>query len=100
MVNLVIDKGNSSTKVAVFNNHDLLYTNHHRAFNIDQLNFYFDNYPVKRAIISTVKNRTEDWEETLKQKTDVVYFNAVAYKGINNKYLTPQTLGADRLAAV
>ncbi len=100
MANLVIDIGNTSTKVAVFNNNNLLYTNQHQLFNTGQLNFYFDNYPVKRTIISTVKSTAEDWEEALKQRTDITYFNVAAYKGINNKYLTPQTLGADRLAAV
>src|SRR6187402_3190280 len=100
MANLVIDIGNTFTKVAVFDNKELMYTNQHQTFDIDTLNSCLNNYPVKRAIISTVKTNDEPWQAVLKDKVDLVYFNAAAYTGINNKYLTPQTLGADRLAAV
>jgi type III pantothenate kinase len=100
MANLVIDIGNTSTKVAVFSNDDFLYTGQHQKVDADVLKVYFDKYPIKRAILSTVKNTKETWEESLKQKAKLTYFNAATYKGINNRYLTPETLGADRLAAV
>jgi type III pantothenate kinase len=100
MANLVIDIGNTSIKVAVFNNDDLLYTNQHQQLGTGELDVYFDKYPVKRAILSTVKNITETWEEPLRQKTELTYFKATTVKSVNNKYLTPETLGADRLAAV
>ena len=100
MANLVIDIGNTYTKVAVFDNHQLIYTDQHEAFDADTLNGYLDKYAIKKAILSTVKNKTESWQDLLKQKTELLKFNPAEYKGINNKYLTPQTLGADRLAAV
>ena len=69
MANLVIDIGNTYTKVAVFDNDELIYTSQHQAFDTDTLNNYLNNYSVKRAILSTVKNKTEGWQDTIKQPT-------------------------------
>ena len=80
MANLVIDIGNTSTKVAVFNNDDLLYTNQHQKLGTGALDVYFDKYPIKRAILSTVKNTAETWEEQLKRKTELTYFKTTTVK--------------------
>ncbi|GAB2985521.1 type III pantothenate kinase [Mucilaginibacter puniceus] len=100
MANLVIDIGNTYTKVAVFDNNVLVYTNQHTAFDTNDLLVCLGKYVIKKAIVSTVKSQAEEWEAVLNSKADMAYFNAAAFTGINNKYLTPQTLGADRLAAV
>jgi type III pantothenate kinase len=100
MANLVIDIGNTYTKVAVFDNNVLVYTNQYTAFNTNDLLICLDSYPIKKAIVSTVKKNAEEWEAVLNGKANLSYFNTAAFAGINNKYLTPQTLGADRLAAV
>ena len=100
MANLVIDIGNTYTKVAVFDNNVLVHTNQYTAFSANKLLTCLNRYPIKKAIVSTVKSKAEDWEAVLNSKTDLTYFNAATFTGINNKYLTPQTLGADRLAAV
>lgn len=100
MANLVIDIGNTYTKVAVFDNDVPVYTNHYTEFNTNDLLTCLDGYPIKKAIISTVKKKAEEWEAVLSKKTDLTYFNTATFAGINNKYLTPQTLGPDRLAAV
>ncbi len=100
MANLVIDIGNTYTKVAVFDNHVLVHINQYTAFNTNDLLTCLDSYFIKKAIISTVKKKAEEWEAVLNSKASLTYFNAATFTGINNKYLTPQTLGADRLAAV
>jgi type III pantothenate kinase len=100
MANLVIDIGNTYTKVAVFDNNLLVYTNQHTAFDTNDLLTCLNKYSIKKAIIATVKKKAEEWESVLNGKAHLSYFNAATFKGINNKYLTPQTLGADRLAAV
>ena len=46
------------------------------------------------------KKRKRKWETALKEKMPLIYFNAEMTTGITNHYLTPQTLGLDRLAAV
>ena len=100
MANLVIDIGNTYTKVAVFDNNVLVYIDQYTAFNTNDLLTCLNSYSIKKAIISTVKKKAEEWESVLNSKADLTYFNAATFTGINNKYLTPQTLGADRLAAV
>jgi len=100
MANLVIDIGNTLTKIAVFDNDTLIYTEHFTIINTETLNKLFATYPVNKAIISSVKKDKEDWESVLNKKTQLTYFNAGMVTGIHNHYLTPQTLGLDRLAAV
>jgi type III pantothenate kinase len=100
MANLVIDIGNTYTKVAVFDNNILVYANHQTAFSTDDLLTCLDKYAIKKAIVSTVKKGHEQWEDVLSSKADLTYFNAANFTGVNNKYLTPQTLGPDRLAAI
>ncbi|RZA02590.1 MAG: type III pantothenate kinase [Sphingobacteriaceae bacterium] len=100
MANLVIDIGNTYTKVAVFDNNVLVYGDQYTVFNTDDLLNCLDKHIIKKAIVSTVKNKAEEWETVLNSKADLIHFNAATFTGINNKYLTPQTLGADRLAAV
>jgi len=100
MANLVIDIGNTFTKIAVFDNDELLYTEHYTIVNTDILNDLLNTYPVNKAIISSVKKDKEEWQSVLNEKTPLTYFNAGMTTGIHNQYLTPQTLGLDRLAAV
>src|SRR5476651_1555356 len=100
MANLVIDIGNTLTKIAAFDNDELLYTEHFITVTTDILNEILRRHPVNKAIISSVKKDSEEWQALLNDKTQLIYFNARMITGINNHYLTPNTLGLDRLAAV
>jgi type III pantothenate kinase len=100
MANLVIDIGNTFTKVAIFEQDELVYTDHFTVLDNQIINDLLTKYPVDKAIISTVKKQSWDWETGLKQRTRLIYFNAVMTAGIHNHYKTPHTLGLDRLAAV
>jgi type III pantothenate kinase len=100
MANLVIDIGNTYTKIAVFDNDELLTTGHFSVVDMDTLSNFLKGYPISNAIISSVKRDKEAWHAILAEKTKLIYFNAGMTTGIHNHYLTPQTLGLDRLAAV
>ena len=100
MANLVIDIGNTFTKIAVFDNDELLYTEHFTTVDPGTLNKFLTSYPIDKAIISSVKKDKEDWQTILSKKTQLTYFSAGMTTGIHNHYLTPNTLGLDRLAAV
>ena len=100
MANLVIDIGNTFNKTAIFEQDKLIYTEHYKVLDTEILNVFLTKYTVDKAIISTVKKNTEDWETGLKQKIPVIYFNTGMAKSIHNHYRTLQTLGLDRLAAV
>lgn len=100
-MNLVIDIGNTYTKVAVFKQDELLFNAQYQQVDEGIIGDLLKHHPVSRAIISTVKNKSEEaWQQFLAQSTPLVYFNAAMNRLIKNHYLTPQTLGADRLAAV
>jgi len=100
MANLVIDIGNTYTKIAVFKQDEVVFTNRYQEPDIKTIDNLLHEYGVSRAIISTVKKEKGEWEIVLKEKTRLIYFNADMTTGIINHYLTPKTLGLDRLAAV
>ncbi|MGZ3822302.1 MAG: type III pantothenate kinase, partial [Mucilaginibacter sp.] len=100
MANLVIDIGNTFTKIAVFGHNELLHTEHDSTVTDETLSKLIDQYQVTKAIISSVKKETESWRGALEKKVVLKYFNVEMTAGIHNQYKTPQTLGLDRLAAV
>jgi type III pantothenate kinase len=100
MANLVIDIGNTYTKIAVFDNDELLLAQYFTTVGIATINQFLASYLIDHAIISSVKKDKEEWQTVLQQKTQLTYFSAEMTTDIHNHYLTPQTLGLDRLAAV
>ncbi len=100
MANLVIDIGNTFTKIAVFRQDELLQAGHFAEVESEMLLDLIVQYQISKAIISSVKTQTETWRSTLAEKVDLKYFNVEMTAGIRNQYKTPQTLGLDRLAAV
>jgi len=100
MANLVIDIGNTYTKIAVFIKGQLLFVEQHQTVELNTLNNILNSYPISTAIISSVKKVIEEWQTYLAKKVSLVYFNAGMAKRIINHYLSPETLGLDRLAAV
>lgn len=97
---LVIDIGNTYTKVAVFKQDELLHVEQFQTVDIKVLDGFLSDYQINKAIISSVKKDKEDWQATLSGKIPVTHFNREMAYGIINHYLTPGTLGLDRLAAV
>ena len=100
MASLVIDIGNTFTKIAVFRQYELIHTAHYKNPETEIPDNLLSTYNVNRAIISSVKKHQEEWEAVLKKKVPLVYFNAAMTTGIINHYKTPATLGLDRLAGV
>jgi len=100
MLNLVIDIGNTFTKVAVFDNDAMLKVEQYQQAGATNISSFISNYKIGRVIISSVKTDKQPWQTLLEDKYTVTYFNSSIAAGINNNYKTPNTLGADRLAAV
>src|ERR1700744_3781191 len=100
MANLVIDIGNTYTKAAVFEQDELIYTQHYKTFDETILNTFLTGYKIDTAVISSVKNSSAAWEPGLKEKVQLIHFNPGMASNIRNHYRTPQTLGPDRLAGV
>jgi type III pantothenate kinase len=101
MPNLVVDIGNTYIKVAVFEHDKLLNNNQYQSVDASLINKLLVDYEVKKAIISSVKKKdNSEWITLLTEKVELMYFNAGMKGRIANHYLTPETLGLDRLAAV
>ncbi|MDT3402948.1 type III pantothenate kinase [Mucilaginibacter terrae] len=100
MAQLVIDIGNSFTKMAVFDEADLLGVGSYNKIIEQDIQDLFQAYHITKAIISTVKKEPQPWVELVEKHVKVSYFNSSMAYGITNHYATPQTLGLDRLAAV
>ena len=100
MANLVIDIGNTYIKLAVFNHDEMLEVARYEDIDSATIDTLLQKHSISKAIISSVKGDKQLWEMGLQAKTHLLPFNAGIIKSINNHYRTPQTLGADRLAAV
>ena len=100
-MNLVIDFGNTLTKLALFQDREMVaFTSFAGADKEPVISFFGSEPGIKNAIISTVKEYPSEIDDFLKQKYRTVYLSHTTPVPVNNKYATPETLGKDRLAAV
>jgi type III pantothenate kinase len=100
-MNLCIDQGNSSTKLGIFDQNDLL-----ECLVIDNLDYrkianLFLKFPIDACIYSSVILNNITVLDDLRKRTKILI--ELSYRTpipVENKYKTPETLGIDRLAAV
>lgn len=100
-VDLVIDIGNSSAKMAVFDGDELVETFHSSNQSLDCLPQIALRYPLRQGILSSVIDLSEQVSvqvETMNLK--MLHLDSHTPVPVVNLYKSPQTLGADRLAAV
>ena len=100
MASLVVDIGNTFTKLALFEGDELISINQFPGEEDNQITPFIISLSAKKAILSSVKKERANWQWALDKKMPVEYFDRRMQLGINNHYLTPDTLGLDRLAAV
>ena len=100
-MNLCIDQGNSSTKVGVFNQDELTDSLTFENFGETEIKDLFQKHSVVSCILSSV---VRDNDLIINTLTNISRnFIELTHKTpipIENNYLTPETLGKDRLAAV
>jgi len=99
-MNLVVDIGNTYTKLAVFKEGKIVFKNNYQAVDMPAVDKLLSEYAIGSAIISSVKPGKEEWALQLAEKISLKYFSVDMARGIVSHYLTPATLGTDRLAAV
>lgn len=100
-MNLVIDIGNTSVKVGIFEHNNLIDTRHQTGRSLLFLSDYLQNFRVTQAILASVVEVDEDsyqWLDSL--NIPVIKLNSETPVPIINLYKSPETLGYDRLAAV
>ncbi len=100
MFHLVIDIGNSSQKIAVFEQHNLLHTEITTSLDSKKLAQILAQYPCSHSIISSVNQEVAVLEQYLAKQNTYIRFTAGTPNPIHNQYQSPETLGLDRLATM
>ncbi len=101
-MNLVIDIGNSYSKIFIFNNNTILYTVRFLKMNQKQIAAILKDYPkVQNIILSSVKKIEKKCIDFLNSESQLfIELNHQTILPITNEYKSPATLGRDRLAAI
>lgn len=100
-MNLIIDQGNSRTKIALFEGDELSQLFENDSLSIDFILYISRNYPIKGVILSAVKQISTELLFDLQQMfTCFIQLNWQTPLPIGLAYKTPETLGVDRIAAV
>lgn len=101
-MNLIIDVGNTSVKMAVFQSDELLekVTCPLEEFEINFEKFLEKHPKVRKSIVSSVGLLSEIQLEHIKNRLEVIVLSAEIELPFSNLYQTPKTLGVDRIALV
>jgi type III pantothenate kinase len=99
-MNLIVDIGNTRTKIAFFQKNTLVEKAIVEAATLDALSALVKGRNIEGAIMSITGQDTEGVEEWLQKRYFFIKMVTETTLPIENLYSTPQTLGKDRLAAV
>jgi type III pantothenate kinase len=100
-MDICIDQGNSRTKIGIFDQGILIEQINYERFGTSELTTLLSGFAIKNSIISSVITQNKELIEALQRETDFsIELTHQTSMPIENKYLTPDTLGKDRLAAV
>ncbi|GAB1415907.1 type III pantothenate kinase [Paludibacter sp.] len=100
-MNLCIDEGNSRTKVAVFDDESIIFSEVVDQLNVAKLSSLIREYDITSGILSSVISTDEELVKFLtEQLHDFIVLDHNTLLPIKNTYRTPATLGKDRLAAI
>ncbi|MGL5786178.1 MAG: type III pantothenate kinase [Bacteroidales bacterium] len=100
-MNLVIDQGNTFTKIAIFDTAGLIHVQQYTEINISLIQQYLNEYTIKSGILASVKDI--DQEVLLFLHSKIHHFIEMDQNTelpFTIAYKTPETLGRDRVAAV
>lgn len=100
MHNLVIDIGNTNSKLAVFEEKTLVDYQVLKDIEPDALIELIKQYQITNSVVSTVRADLKDLVDVLTSNTNYISFSTSINTGIKNYYQTIATLGLDRWAQV
>ena len=100
MHNLVVDIGNTNSKVAVFNDKVLVFFQSLDHTDHTALTDLIKEYNIANSTVSSVKPADEAVKAILEANTNYIPFSTKVNTGVNNYYKTPSTLGQDRWAKI
>ena len=100
-VNLIIEQGNTSSKVAIYNKGKMEASFVYKEFGVSVIAPLMEAYDLTQGILSTVVDTDEELLAFLRSKLRYfVFLNEDVALPVSVQYETPATLGKDRLAAV
>ena len=100
-MNLIIEQGNTSTKVAIYDKGRVEASFFYKKFSVDLLVPLFEAYDLQKGIYSTVVGKDEALAVFLQERLKYfLFFDEAVKLPVTVAYQTPQTLGKDRIAAV
>ncbi|MDL2322557.1 type III pantothenate kinase [Bacteroidales bacterium OttesenSCG-928-A17] len=100
-MNIVIDQGNSSAKIAIFDKKKLYASYIYKSLKPERLLKLLLQYSPSQGILCSVGDKNPEYLDVLQSKlSDFVELNAETPLPIKINYKTPETLGKDRVAAV
>lgn len=99
-MNLIVDAGNTSVKLAIFNNNSMVhFVNSTQESFLKNIQHLFSDFPkIDHAIVSSVSllgKKDIDALSVFCKVHELTYYSKVPFK---NSYASPNTLGVDRLA--
>ena len=100
MRNLVIDIGNTYSKIAVFEQKELINFLQLEKLEEKDLLKLITEYQIENSTVSSVSNEIGYLEILLKERTSYTRFSTEIMGGIKSHYESPATLGLDRWAKV
>lgn len=97
---LVVDRGNTRTKIAAFNGKKILCVKTFDSLDQQDIINFTQAHPCSAAIVSSSGDDTHDVESWLEKCSiqRIVRFDHETPTPLKNRYKTPSTLGIDRLA--
>lgn len=96
---LIIDVGNTQVKMAVFKQENIIKLRvFKKAKIVIEVKKIISRYVVEKGIISSVGNLSENILQEIHQELDLLELNHKTKIPFNNLYVTPKTLGVDRIA--
>ncbi len=100
-MNLVVDIGNTSVKLALFNNDSLVQQSRVKPNELSLIDQFIDKQKVDKAIVASVADESKEILADLTAKIPlVVKFDSKTPIPIQNLYKTADTLGNDRIPTV
>ena len=100
-MNLIIDIGNTSTKLALYEDWKKLSVSSINELSCEELEKELSGFKIKKAIISSVRKLPPFITDLF--FTNIPYIHVLSHKSrlpFRIEYETPETLGTDRIAAV
>ena len=100
-VNIVIDQGNTSAKVGVFDRQKMLTSFIFKPLQIEKIRKILNEFSISRGILSAVTDVNSEIINLLSSRlTEFIMLDDNTLLPVQIKYNTPQTLGKDRVAAI